>query len=251
MNEHEQEVADLHEANKHVRDHAFLQGQLIQQLECKLVAAEAVAAELRTQLKGCVADLNSTIEERCRLSSELETWKARAFDAERKQDAVTHDLFAMRARYDAATRESEKARAELDRAHAAMAEHATAHTKDIGELRARLLKAETNLDKERDAMRAKYDATARERDELLARLELPARPDRVVYVTQAGARAFTEAFGGSPAPSTPEVTLHDMTIHAGAKFSCGDFKFVLQNDVRLRQGVNVDDLILDPVEVQS
>ena len=42
-----------------------------------------------------------------------------------------------------------------------------------------------------------------------------------------------------------------MTVHAGAKFSCGKFHFILRNDVRVRHGVNESDLILDPVEVQS
>lgn len=133
MNEHEQEVADLHEANKHVRDHAFLQGQLIQQLECKLVAAEAVAAELRTQLKGCVADLNSTIEERCRLSDELASVRA-------------HN-------------------ANLAKHNVEMTEHAT-------------------------KLQIKYDATARERDELLKRLDVPTPEAKIIYVTTAAEKAY-------------------------------------------------------------
>lgn len=262
------EVDNLHDALKSVGDVAFLRSQIIQDLERKIAAIEA----------------------------ERELWKTRAFEAERKQDAVTHDLFAARAQNDlecrnhrtvvreyqqarevdaAAYNEMKVSRDKLERdlknayknydgariqlrgcqadLESTIAER-NKLSDELAEARkhnATLAEYNVKMSEHATKLSIKYDATARERDELLARLELPTAPGRVVYVTQAGARAFTQSFSGTPAPSTPEVTLHDMTVHAGAKFSCGEFHFILRNDVRVRHGVNESDLILDPVEVQS
>ncbi len=95
------------------------------------------------------------------------------------------------------------------------------------------------------------DDLKRERDELLAKLELPPRPDRITMVANKETgeflvRAFTNI---TCAPSSD--THPDVIMHAGSRFSCDTFHFILRNDVRIRQNLVIDSLILDPTETST